>query len=158
MSTALNLIELRDGDARDLALVDAIMREAFDPRYGEAWTASQTAGMLAMPGIWLTIALLNGAPAGFALARVVLDDAELLLLAVRPLFRGRGVGGVLLRSVAHGAGERGAAMLHLEVRAGNDAIRLYRREGFMKTGERRRYYRGAANEVFDAHSYSRSLR
>lgn len=157
MSTVLNLIELRNGDGNDLALVDTLMREAFDPRYGEAWNASQTSGMMALPGIWLTLATLNGTSAGFALSRSILEDAELLLLAVRPSMRGRGVGRALLRSVIHDARERGATQLHIEVRAGNDAIHLYQHEGFVKLDERPRYYRGANNEQFDAHSYTRPL-
>lgn len=153
----LNLIELRGGDAGDLPLIDALMRDSFDPRFGEAWNASQTSGMMALPGIWLTLATLNGASAGFALSRSILEDAELLLLAVRPIMRGRGVGRALLRAVMHDAKERGATQLHLEVRAGNEAIQLYRQEGFVKLGERPRYYRGVNNEQFDAHSYSRPL-
>jgi ribosomal protein S18 acetylase RimI-like enzyme len=35
-----------------------------------------------------------------------------------------------------------SSKLHLEVRAGNEAVQLYRREGFDKVGERRNYYRG----------------
>ena len=63
--------------------VMAVMDDSFDPRFGEAWTASQCAGLLPMPGVWLTLAREDDAVVGFALARVVADEAELLLLAVR---------------------------------------------------------------------------
>jgi ribosomal-protein-alanine N-acetyltransferase len=53
---------------------------------------------------------------------------------------------------------RGVAQLHLEVRAGNDAVRLYRREGFEKVGERKNYYKGKMGQAFDAHTYARELR
>ena len=49
-------ITLRTGDARDIAIVEALMSAAFDPRYGEAWTRNQCLGVLAMPGVALTLA------------------------------------------------------------------------------------------------------
>jgi ribosomal-protein-alanine N-acetyltransferase len=134
------------------------MEDAFDPRYGEAWTSAQCLGMLSLPGVWLVIASLDGADVGFALARVVADEAELLLLATRPAARRRGVAGALLRAVIAEAEARGVAQLHLEVRAGNDAVRLYRREGFEKVGERKNYYKGKMGQAFDAHTYARELR
>lgn len=157
MSTTLNLTELRQGGARDLASVNAIMQEAFDARYGEAWTSSQCMGMLSLPGVWLTLASVAGKDAGFALARGAGPEAELLLLATRPRHRGRGVGGALLRAVIAEARARGVIDLHLEVRSGNEAVRLYRREGFEQVGERRNYYRGRSGQTFDALTYARKL-
>jgi [ribosomal protein S18]-alanine N-acetyltransferase len=158
MTGALNITELREGGAQDLVEVSRIMEDAFDPRYGEAWTSAQCLGMLSLPGVWLVIASLDGADVGFALARVVADEAELLLLATRPAARRRGVAGALLRAVIAEAEARGVAQLHLEVRAGNDAVRLYRREGFEKVGERKNYYKGKMGQAFDAHTYARELR
>jgi ribosomal-protein-alanine N-acetyltransferase len=157
MSSTLNITELREGGSQDLTEVSRIMHEAFDPRYGEAWTSAQCLGMLSLPGVWLVIANLDGSDAGFALARSTLDEAELLLLATRPAARRRGVAGALLRAVIAEARARSVVRLHLEVRAGNDAVRLYRREGFEKVGERRNYYRGKIGEAFDAHTYARKL-
>ncbi len=94
---------------------------------------------------------------GFALARSTGDEAELLLLATRPQHRGRGVGGALLRAIISEATGRGATNLHLEVRAGNAAVRLYRREGFEKVGERRGYYRGKHGQLFDAQTFARAI-
>jgi ribosomal-protein-alanine N-acetyltransferase len=157
MSTTLNMTELREGGSQDLTEVNRIMQEAFEPRFGEAWTSAQCLGMLSLPGVWLVIASLDGSDAGFALARSTGQEAELLLLATRPAVRRRGVAGALLRAVIAEARARGVQQLHLEVRAGNDAVRLYRREAFEKVGERRNYYRGKMGEAFDAHTYARSL-
>ncbi len=156
MSTIVR-IDLRRGAVADLALVDRVMRDAFDPRFGEAWTHNQVLGLMAMPGVWLTIAEINGNPAGFALSRRVLDEAELLLLATGQMFRRRGVGAALLRAVISDAGMQGARTLHLEVRDGNEAIKLYRASGFVKVGQRRHYYRGVDGQAFDALTYRRSL-
>ncbi|NIJ19988.1 ribosomal-protein-alanine N-acetyltransferase [Sphingomonas naasensis] len=157
MSGALNLTELREGGTQDLGEVNRIMQDSFDPRFGEAWTSAQCLGMLALPGVWLVVASLDGEDAGFALARAIGDEAELLLLATRPDARRRGIAGALLRAIVAEARARGVVQLHLEVRAGNDAVRLYRREGFEKVGERRNYYRGKMGQAFDAHTYARKL-
>ncbi|QDX27393.1 ribosomal-protein-alanine N-acetyltransferase [Sphingomonas suaedae] len=157
MSTAPCPIEIVQGSAADLPHVNAIMAEAFDPRFGEAWTPSQCLGMLALPGVWFVIAWIDNQPAGFALARTVLDEGELLLLAIRPTMRRRGIGTALLRTIVTQACDRGARFLHLEVRSNNDAVRLYRSEGFQKIGERRDYYRGKDGKSFDAHTFSKTI-
>jgi ribosomal-protein-alanine N-acetyltransferase len=155
MSTAA--IDLREGDVRDLDRVDRIMADAFDARWGEAWTRNQVIGILAVPGVWLTIAELNGSAVGFALTRGVLDEAELLLLAVMPEARRRGVGAALLRGVMADCATRKISRIHLEVRAGNDAIKLYSSSGFSKIGERRDYYRGVDGRTYSALTLHRKI-
>lgn len=157
MSTSVSMIALRPGTMADLSAVDRVMREAFDPRFGEAWTPSQVTGVMAMPGVWLTIAEAEGEAAGFAMSRAILDEAELLLLAVRPASRRRGVGRQLLRSAMAEARHRGVVRMHLEVRAGNEATGLYRLAGFAKIGERRNYYKGSGGKLFDAQTFQTNL-
>lgn len=154
---ATRTVQLRAADARDIDAVDRVMAAAFDPRFGEAWTRSQTLGVLAMPGIRLTMALIDDAPAGFALVRAIMDEAELLLIAVDPVRRRTGLGGALLRAVEADCATRGVRKLHLEVRAGNAAVKLYTGHGFARVGERRGYYRGDAGQSFDAHTYAKVL-
>lgn len=157
MSTRLRMVELTSGAAADAAAVEGVMDSAFDPRFGEAWTRSQLLGILGMPGVWLTLARVNGTVAGFALARAIVDEAELLLIATAQPFRRQGVGAALVRSVLAEARSRGVVRVHLEVRASNTAIGLYSANGFVKCGERRGYYRGQAGQAYDAHSYSVKL-
>ena len=76
-------VTLGPGGIADLDAVMNVMDDSFDPRFGEAWTASQCAGLLPMPGVWLILAREGDAVIGFALARAVAGEAELLLLAVR---------------------------------------------------------------------------
>lgn len=144
------LLELVRGSAADLDEVMETMRTAFDPSFGEAWTRGQCAGIMSFPGVWLTLARRDGQPAGFALARVVADEAELLLLAVPPDQRRSGVGRRMLQAVAEEARVRGAAQLHLEMREGNPALHLYDAAGFRQVGRRPAYYRGKDGSVFDA--------
>ena len=77
-------------------------------------------------------------------------DSELLLLAVRPNYRCRGIGAALIERTLAVALAAGARLLHLEVRQGNDALRLYNRAGFGEVGRRRGYYRGSDGQLYDA--------
>ncbi len=154
---AASAVVLRAGDARDLAIVDALMGDAFDPAYGEAWTRTQCLGVLALPGIQLVLAFVDDRPAGFAMTRTVLDEAELLLIAVATDARRRGIGTALVGAVIADCIAANVATLHLEVRAGNEDVALYTAHGFAKVGERRAYYRGRSGVAHDAHTYSRAL-
>ena len=143
-------LDLLYGGTTDLAEVMSTMDAAFEPSFGEAWTRGQCGGILLLTGVWLLLARVDGQAAGFALARAVVDEAELLLLAVKPARRGAGVGRALLDAIADDAHARGAARLHLEMRDGNPAAFLYASAGFREVGRRARYYRGADGRVFDA--------
>jgi len=126
------------------------MDDGFDPAFGEAWTAPQCSGLLPVPGVWLTLARAANEVIGFALARIVADEAELLLLAVKKKWQRRGVGHQLLESFRSTAIKRGAGRLHLEVREGNHAVKLYKQAGFSEVGRRRGYYSGRDGQVYDA--------
>ena len=149
-------IQLREGGTADLDAMMRVMEDSFDPAYGEAWTAPQCAGLLPMPGVWLTLARDRADIVGFALGRAVLREAELLLLAVRRDFQRKGVGLLLLRRFAAVANARGAERLHLEVRDGNHALRLYTAAGFAEVGRRRNYYTGSDGQIYDALTLAKS--
>lgn len=147
-------IERAGIEAIDAAMV--VMANAFDSRFGEAWTVGQCTNVLVMPGTALLIAR-DPVPCGFALVRVVLDQSELMLIAVQSDARGRGIGRTLLRAVFALAAERGAAECFLEVRDDNPAITLYTSEGLVCVGRRRAYYRGNDGAFRDAMTFRRSL-
>lgn len=150
-------IKVAEGGILDLEAVMSVMDDSFDPAYGEAWTAPQCAGLMPMPGVWLSLARDGDAPLGFALSRLVGDEAELLLLAVRRGSQKVGVGRMLLDRFLQMAAARGARRLHLEVRDGNHAIKLYARAGFSEVGRRKNYYIGRDGQVYDALTLSKSL-
>jgi ribosomal-protein-alanine N-acetyltransferase len=110
-----------------------------------------------MPGVWLTIARSEQDIVGFALARVVIDEAELLLLAVKKQWQGDGIGRQLLSSFIEAAAKRGANRVHLEVREGNHAVHLYKRAGFSEIGRRKAYYSGRDGQTYDALTLARRI-
>lgn len=153
MTPGLILDSYDEGDRNALADTMTVMVRAFDPVFGEAWTLPQLAGVMTMPGTWLTLARVDAAPLGFALIRSVLDECELLLLAVDPLWRGRGIGRSLLVDSLNTARRRGITSMNLEVRATNNAIKLYENIGFEYVHRRPGYYRGNDGKLHDALSF-----
>jgi len=141
-----------------LEAVMAIMKVAFDPGYGEAWTEPQTLSMLALPGVWLALARVEGRPAGFTLSRIIADEAELLLLAVDPACRRSGIGLALIEHSRNQTRHRNGNRIHLEVRHNNPAIELYKKAGFTQVGRRPGYYRASDGQLHDALTLSCALR
>lgn len=145
-------VALTRGDAGDLPSIMPVMTSAFSTCFGEAWTESQCLGVLSMPGSHLAIAR-RGLPIGFALSRVILDECELMLLAVAPADQHRGIGRQLLAAMIANARQSNVANVFLEVRSGNPAIALYSSSGFIEVRRRCGYYRGLHGETFDALTY-----
>jgi [ribosomal protein S18]-alanine N-acetyltransferase len=146
----------------DLDRIMAVMEAAFDPAFGEAWTRQQIEDALLLSNTHYLLAGCNGrAPgdgedaAGFVLSRGAADEEELLLIAVVPRHRGRGVGAALLERFIAEARARGAQRLFLEMREGNPAEGLYRRHGFESVGRRRAYYRRGTGAPLDAITFAR---
>lgn len=146
----------------DLDRIMAVMQAAFDPSYGEAWNRRQVGDALVLPHTHYLLAGADGrAPGldqpavGFVLSRGAAGDEELLLIAVHPDHRGKGIGRMLMERFIAAASGRGMDRLFLEMREGNPAERLYRALGFEPVGRRRQYYRGARNGPLDAITYAR---
>jgi len=79
--------------------------------------------------------------AGYAGLWLMVDEAHITTIAVRPQYRGRGLGELLLVALAEVAYDINARWLTLEVRVSNDVAQtLYRKYGFKPAGVRHRYY------------------
>lgn len=147
----------------DIDRIMAVMGAAFDPAFGEAWNRRQVSDALVLPNTHYLLAGADGKEvresepaAGFVMSRGALDEEELLLIAVDPRHRGRGVGTALMERFIAAAEARGATRLFLEMRDGNPADSLYRRAGFAPIGRRRNYYRSGATGPLDAITYARA--
>ena len=96
---------------------------------------------------------------GFVLSRRAADEAEILTIAVSPLYRKRGIGRELLREHLQQVAFTGARKMFLEVDRDNAAaIALYAKFGFVKVGERPGYYRRAGGETANALVMRRELK
>ncbi len=100
------------------------------------WSAAEIAEISGLPGSFLMLR-----PHGFLIGRTVLDEAELLTLAVDPDHRRQGIGRALLDHFAGQARSSGARSGYLEVASDNRAAQaLYAAAGWRQSGLRRSYY------------------
>ena len=96
--------------------------------------------------------------AGFAMIRLVADEAELITIAVDPRWRKKGVGLALMRAVFEDLLMTPAKRLFLEVASDNPAaLKLYRKLGFQQVAERRGYYARPDGQPATAIVMSRDL-
>ena len=110
----------------------AVHATAFD----RPWGVAAFAALIGQPGV-----MALGDADGFILIRAVLDEAEILTLAVRPEARRRGYGRALVEAAAAQARSDGIERLYLEVAEDNTAaLALYRATGFAEVGRRPGYY------------------
>lgn len=95
---------------------------------------------------------------GFILTQAVMDEAEVLTLAVRPAARRRGLGRALVEAAAARLTAHGVAVLRLEVAQDNPAgLALYAAAGFAAVGVRRGYYARPQGRRVDAQVLARRL-
>lgn len=92
-------------------------------------------------GNTLTVLTVDGVTSGIVAVMHVLDESELLEIAVQPAMQGRGYGKALLAQAIALARRNGAVRMFLEVRESNARARkMYTSFGFEETGRRKNYY------------------
>ena len=143
------MIHVVAGDAKDIASIMPIMSDAFDSRFGEAWTAAQCLSTLVLPDCQLLLAKDGDVVCGFAITRWVFEHEELLMIGVARKYQRQQVGQNLLSVVNRGQ-IAGREKLFLEVRDGNPASSFYLKAGFAPIGRRKNYYKSAEGISPDA--------
>lgn len=124
-------------EARHVPAAARLERECFSAPWSERSLLDELTNPLST---WL-VAMDGEVLAGYIGSQAVLDEADMMNLAVAPEYRRRGVGAALTEALAAALQARGVAALTLEVRASNaPAIALYEKLGFVQVGRRPRYY------------------
>ncbi|HET7106608.1 MAG TPA: ribosomal protein S18-alanine N-acetyltransferase [Candidatus Acidoferrum sp.] len=132
------VIRAFDG-AADAAEVAKILSEA---REAASWSEEALRETAMLPGVAAFVGERGEAITGIVVGRQVLDEAEILNLAVRPGERRQGEGRALVQRVVQQFVERQVSRVFLEVRESNaGAIAFYRGLGFQAIGVRKDYYR-----------------
>lgn len=125
---------MRRHDVRQVAEIERLS-------YSLPWSAFTFRSLFRRSNTVLLVAEEDKSITGYAALWLAVDEAELGNLAVRPGWRGRGIGRTLLRHVLEAAAARGARAVFLEVRESNAvARRLYEASGFRVVGSRPDYY------------------
>ncbi len=138
------------GDAKDVSSIMPIMSDAFDSRFGEAWTAAQCLSTLVLPDCQLLLAKDGDDVCGFAITRWVFEHEELLMIGVTRSRQRQQLGQTLLNEVINRGQMAGREKLFLEVRDGNPAHYFYLKSGFTPIGRRKNYYKSAEGISPDA--------
>lgn len=128
-------VTFRRMTAQDLEAVLKIEYAAFS----HPWTRGIFTDALSSYQCWL---MFDGSQqVGHGVIQLILDEAHLLNITVKPESQGCGLGLKLLTHLMEEATRQGARECFLEVRESNaSAWRLYERFGFNEVGRRRDYY------------------
>lgn len=110
--------------------------------FSDPWSENSVASELNNPlSVWL-VAEGNGIVCGYVGSQTVLDETDMMNIAVHPDFRRKGIAAALIAELVRLLKERGSRILRLEVRESNaPAISLYETMGFTQLGLRKNYYR-----------------
>lgn len=141
---------VRAGTPDDIAAIAAIEAQSFPRQQGvePAWDTQALGDQLERPHTRLFVAQSPTQIIGYCLLWLVVDEAEILTLAVIPSHRRQGVGSELLEGVMNRVAAEGAHAIYLDVRETNVAGKaLYERAGFIQIGERKKYYDGVENAL-----------
>ncbi len=130
-------IHVREMQPADLPSAHEIDRQAFSM----PWPPDAYRHEIENEHSFPVVAVAEGEVVGVGVLWMVLDEAHIATIAVRPEWRGQGVGRLILGRLLEIAREQNARLATLEVRVGNYAAQaLYRSFGFELAGWRPRYY------------------
>lgn len=86
---------------------------------------------------------------GYIIFWHIQEDVQINNVAVRPDFRGKGIGEALTRHVIEKVRKNGATFVTLEVRPSNaEAVALYTKLGFEILGTRKNYYTNPDEDAY----------
>ena len=129
------MIEIVRMNESHVAAVAALEKQFFSEPWDEASVRSELTNKLAL---WL-VAVEDGELAGYVGSQTVLQEADMMNIAVAEGFRRRGIARNLVEELIR---QLDAYQLTLEVRVSNaPAIAMYESMGFQQVGLRKNYYR-----------------
>ncbi|HXQ99876.1 MAG TPA: ribosomal protein S18-alanine N-acetyltransferase [Pseudomonas sp.] len=132
MSDAVTFRRMTEAD------LDAVLKIEY-AAFSHPWTRGIFLDGLKSYEIWLMFE--GNQQVGHGVINVIIDEAHLLNITVKPESQGRGLGLQLLDKLMKRAYEINGRECFLELRASNQsAYRLYERYGFNEVGRRRDYY------------------
>lgn len=124
-------------EERDLDQVVQIEKENFSV----PWSRKSFLETLGLPHAIYVVAEQEGQIAGYCGCYQILEEAEIVNVAVDKALRRKGIGRRMLTELMRLGEERGAFAYTLEVRSSNTpAIRLYESLGFKSLGVRKNFY------------------
>ena len=127
-----------------VAQIAALEKICFSDPWSEKSVASELDNKLAF---WL-VATEGDTVAGYIGSQTVMDETDMMNVAVHPDFRRQGIAEALVNGLVEQLKTMGSHCLTLEVRASNaPAISLYEKLGFSQIGRRKNYYRNPREDA-----------
>ena len=116
--------------------------------FSAPWSENSVRSELSNPlSLWL-VAVEDGQLLGYVGSQTVLDEADMMNVAVSAEHRQKGVGRALVTALVDVLRNNGAHCLTLEVRASNEPAKaLYQSLGFIQIGKRPNYYRNPREDA-----------
>ena len=116
--------------------------------FSDPWSVSAFEYELKNPlSVWL-VAAEGDQVAGYVGSQTVIDESDMMNIAVAPAYRRQGIAEKLISMLIVQLKDRGSYSLTLEVRASNiPAIGLYQKLGFSQVGRRPNYYRNPKEDA-----------
>ena len=114
----------------------------------EAWSEKSVASELNNKlALWL-VAEEAGKVWGYVGSQTVMDETDMMNIAVHPDHRNQGIAAGLVDNLIDALKARGSHSLMLEVRVSNEPARkLYEKLGFQQVGLRKNYYRNPKEDA-----------
>jgi ribosomal-protein-alanine N-acetyltransferase len=136
-------IDLRFARRRDAPALARMSRDLIEGGLGWSYRPERVSDLVCDPEVVALVAHEGARVTGFAIMRFGDERAHLVLLAVDPAFRRRGIARRLVVWLLESAAVAGMSSVHVELRADNRPARaLYRAAGFVESLRIPRYYRG----------------
>ena len=133
--------EIRLALPQDAVRIATMSRDYVEDGLGWGWTPARVLRSIRDRATNVVVAECGADLAGFGIMKYLDDDAHLLLFAVKPEYRRRGVGSGLVTWLESTATTAGIELIFLETRATNAAAReFYAARGYRELATLPRYY------------------
>lgn len=137
----MEIIKMEQGHVSQVAALEAIC-------FRDPWSEKSVASELSNPLSHWLVAVEDDAVLGYIGSQTVLDESDMMNVAVSPAHRRKGIAEALVLALADALREKGSVKLTLEVRASNaPAITLYEKLDFKPIGLRKNYYRNPKEDA-----------
>ena len=138
------MIKLEPMSQTHVAAVAELEKLCFSMPWSERAIASELSNPLSL---WI-VAIDGQRLVGYIGSQAVIDEADVMNVAVLPEFRRQGVACELVNALVMALSTKQVRSLALEVRASNEAARaLYAKLGFAEVGRRPNYYRAPKEDA-----------
>ena len=117
--------------------------------FNDPWSVNSISSELNNSLAYWLVAVQDELVCGYVGSQTVMDETDMMNVAVHPDFRRQGIAEALVTTLIHDLKAQGSRCLTLEVRASNiPAQKLYEKLGFCHVGTRPRYYRNPKEDAF----------